>query len=1380
MPHVGNVTVTNEQLRNPRIRRAFLEARKAEENTGFFKALKRTVFPQREKTPVTFKETIREVPKATVEVSKELAKDIFVKVPTKFAVSLVDIAAPKESEIPELARTASNFLRSKAGVDKPTTTFAEDAVKKINEGTPAYLAILETGSIAILDTIITGELFRGTAFLIKKGIKVPPQTQVRAWEALGRPATFQAAKLTYRALARKLHPDVGGSAERFSVLNDAFSIIKKEGIPKQRPVLERIRAGAEALETPVSALGKGRIPEPFIEPAGLLPGTAIVGKPQPAFGLSIRPERPVGKISKELEPLAVEARKFKTAEEFADEMLAFQPKGDRTLSVVEKITLVTGETTTFETLNKVKPALEKKGISITKDATGGINIISLDEKLTIYLRRNKSQLTDFFNQAIGKVVDIKQFPTQRTTTGAETKKIIRLTTGQVKLDLKEFEQRIRDLSRGAREGSLATRQDILKAGDEIKATLKKANVSPEDMKFFTDTFKNIEGVEDLAIKLPIINARIERLANAEEIRTLKSDVLEEIKEGKPTIGQKKALESKFGAEAQKQLDFLRGETKEARELTGRVTKKGNTVYGIRGNRTKALAKTDANIDKYGIVQDGVTQEIPQEVAMQNALLNMVGIQDMTVQELRTTLAQIKSLKETGQLEILRGQANKTAELELVKDTAKIEFSSAKVKTKVLGEVGEEMNPVLKGIDIMENAILGIRNIAEKITFGEFNVAEWLGEKIRVARNNSNRLGPEWNNQKVTAFKGFFGEEKLGTTYKEMSDEKLVWKGKDASGKSVEMKLSQFEAAYWFALAKDPTNIALFIKNMNFTPEMFSALSKFVDPRMRKYVDFLQTEWLKSLYAPVNTRYRAKFGMDMPNNPNYMPRIYSDKSVEEEITNLLVGEAFPGRPSTVPSGVKARIGSNASFRKISIEQVLRRHSQQMNQFVNFDEAISDLRRVFLDKEVKETIITSSGKQVYDTLIKKIDDIARGGMATQMKLAAIDTMIGRFTQATLMLNWVPFLKQLTSHPAFTLGRGGVTYPELVSGALTFAKNPVEWTKMFAQSNFIFGRLTQGFNRETALAFRRGDKNFTIEEVEMTLQKFLASGFITPTRGGDMVPILPGMTAKYLQVTKKLQRTTKLSKEQIHKRALAEAEKLASRTQQSLFIEDTGRIQTANSVGKAISMYSTTPIQYLRESIAVVRAFTRGQTNAKDLIRTIITAWIVLPQFFQWVSDGFEWSGERQLRALLLGPINYYPAAGNLMGTMYDAFAKGETWKSVASAITPLFSIPEKGQQVSQALGKIVFKDGDQDDWIKLAKKLYEVIALTTGKLPSSAPRTIEGVIDLTSGDTKDPRRLIYSEYALDVEKQTGKDVSPLGGGKSRLGGKSKLKGKSRLGR
>lgn len=59
-------------------------------------------------------------------------------------------------------------------------------------------------------------------------------------------------------------------------------------------------------------------------------------------------------------------------------------------------------------------------------------------------------------------------------------------------------------------------------------------------------------------------------------------------------------------------------------------------------------------------------------------------------------------------------------------------------------------------------------------------------------------------------------------------------------------------------------------------------------------------------------------------------------------------------------------------------------------------------------------------------------------------------------------------------------------------------------------------------------------------------------------------------------------------------------------------------------------------------------------------------------------------------------------------------------------------------------------------KIIKYALQTIGSFTGRIPAQAIRTTEGMMDLVSGETKDPRRLIYSKWAIEQgkpKKQTG---------------------------
>jgi len=912
--------------------------------------------------------------------------------------------------------------------------------------------------------------------------------------------------------------------------------------------------------------------------------------------------------------------------------------------------------------------------------------------------------------------------------------------------------KMKALSRGAREGSIATRDDIIKAGNELDDILKRSGVPKDERYKFITEFKEVKGVDDLIKKLPKITARVDRIVNRNEIKRLTSSIVKEIE---TAIPKKKngILVGKFGEEASLQIDFLRGK----KTITGEtVTIKQKTGEGLHltGDRAKAQELKNLKISEYIQPENGVLKEVPPSVLRDNSLLDMVGIQEMNANELENVLSNIRSIKETGMTKEALLAFNKETELQRLVSQAVREFTSYTKRTKVAGVEGVEINPISKLMHIADNALYQTEYLVRKATYSKTDeIATWVSDKLIDARNSHGRTEAVWRNIKVSQFKKIFGEKRLGRTHSELSKEKTIFKGKDAFGEPIELKLNQFEAGYWYGLLKDPTNHRIFTENMGWTKPMFKSFYKSLDPKMIEYVDWIVSDYMKVIREPVAKRYAEKFGTALANNPNYLPRSYSGVDLMDETINLFKSDAFPTHPTALPSGIKERIGSRMGFRKESIELIVRRHSNQMNQFIHFDEVVSDFKKVFNNPEVSRAIkSTRGGKELHETLLLKIDDIARGSTASSLSSTGVDWLISNFTRSSLMFNFLPFLKQLTSYPAFLMGKEGLETKDLISGTLVFLRNPVAWTKKFSETDFIFNRLTNGFDRETALAFKNGNKAYTIEEVELTLESFLKNSIVTPTRGGDVIPILPGLTAKYTQTFNHLKRTTDLPREEIHKRALRAAEKLVSQTQQSSWIENVGRIQSANWVGKAVSMFGTSPIQYQRETINAARMGIRGQISAKRAITTIVTSYIILPQLFQFVCNGFTWNEERQKRALILGPINYYPAVGSLAGLFYDAFTNGETWQNIESSISPLFGTLNNAREASVALGKLLLDDDLSEEkrmkeWEEFARNLYITAANIYGKAPSTLPRTIDGILDLTSGETDDLRRIIYSEWSLD---------------------------------
>ena len=114
-----------------------------------------------------------------------------------------------------------------------------------------------------------------------------------------------------------------------------------------------------------------------------------------------------------------------------------------------------------------------------------------------------------------------------------------------------------------------------------------------------------------------------------------------------------------------------------------------------------------------------------------------------------------------------------------------------------------------------------------------------------------------------------------------------------------------------------------------------------------------------------------------------------------------------------------------------------------------------------------------------------------------------------------------------------------------------------------------------------------------------------------------------------------------------------------------------------------------------------------------------------------------GKISLRKLLVDlttyPIATLMLAGRLINRMIRGWGNSGTVGEIA---------PEEAVRTIQAARR-----GDIPGMIKHATATY---GAATGRIPAQAIRTTAGIMDLVAGTTRDPRRLIYTQWALDQER------------------------------
>ena len=138
----------------------------------------------------------------------------------------------------------------------------------------AVRAYASKGAWEVADVMIMGDLLSLGAKLTLRGTE-KFIAQKGAWETLGMPVTQKEAQTQFRKLAHIHHPDIAtGNEELFKQINDAWKIIKQQGIPSKTKLktIPTVREYAMRLISPVGAKVESEAIA-YSAISGYLPGT---------------------------------------------------------------------------------------------------------------------------------------------------------------------------------------------------------------------------------------------------------------------------------------------------------------------------------------------------------------------------------------------------------------------------------------------------------------------------------------------------------------------------------------------------------------------------------------------------------------------------------------------------------------------------------------------------------------------------------------------------------------------------------------------------------------------------------------------------------------------------------------------------------------------------------------------------------------------------------------------------------------------------------------------------------------------------------------------------------------------------------------------------
>lgn len=433
---------------------------------------------------------------------------------------------------------------------------------------------------------------------------------------------------------------------------------------------------------------------------------------------------------------------------------------------------------------------------------------------------------------------------------------------------------------------------------------------------------------------------------------------------------------------------------------------------------------------------------------------------------------------------------------------------------------------------------------------------------------------------------------------------------------------------WMEL-KDPTLYKTFEKMGWDIQKTKNQIEQQLPKEVLAWAEWQLYEFYPMYYHRVNETFRSRFYVNMPMNAMYSPIARRIGAKADEGDDTLNKSKSPLGSMSSAGSLKGRVSNTEELAWIDGDNTLMKHITEMEHFIHYTNVMRELRSVFMSRDVSRSVQDFHGKNISRTLNKFMDDIARGGVDRAMHLEWADKWRAKVTRATIGLNEVVFIKQLTSIPAYWGDMPIISWHKEVLmsiGAFEFKKA----YRTLSKSDMIKMRYDKGFERDMVLAL-----NNIKPGKMMTGSDWLNNVAFFLTKMGDKTAIFLGGWPLYKYEYKKALKEGKTKKE-AEDIAMKKFEASTKRAQQASDPEDLSDFQRMGSAWKFFTMYMTSPNQYYRMSAGGVRNIYYGRGTKAENLRRIFVGWFLLPQLFTFVANGFEIDEDEQLISLLTGPF------------------------------------------------------------------------------------------------------------------------------------------------
>jgi len=478
------------------------------------------------------------------------------------------------------------------------------------------------------------------------------------------------------------------------------------------------------------------------------------------------------------------------------------------------------------------------------------------------------------------------------------------------------------------------------------------------------------------------------------------------------------------------------------------------------------------------------------------------------------------------------------------------------------------------------------------------------------------------------------------------------------------------------------------------------------------------------YPRMSAEFAREHHVDMPKEQRYFPIQNLDTNRAENAVMSDLIARFSARSAATRKGMtRSRVHSKAPFKELSYFKTVVRNLQQVEHYLAFNDPVRKVNRFLNNADMKDTMQEKS-EEATGQLQDWLRSVAYGRVtgSEQVVDKVSDFLRTNYVTAVLGFNLVTMLKQPAS---FAQGLRRLKPGDAVHAARYFIAHPKRTIKFVQDRSVMMKNRMTSVEREIAEILEKGEPK-RILGTQSNIDKFKELS-MAPIQRADQITTTILWYAKFREL---------VNEGSSEAQAAAAADKLIRQTQPMGGIVHLAKLYRGGGLARAYTMFTN----QLNQNANLVWEMGANYRGPKSTLLDI-GMYMLVPSMLIYMAS----SGGRPPWLDLKGWAKAF--VSNITGGLMFL---NKVFQALMMALTG----ERRGASLLLDLTPTSFS-GLEDVIMAIAQanptQAFDAMTKLTGLPSAQAKRAVRGIQDFV--DTKDPRYLVWSKFALE---------GPSGGG------------------